>query len=67
MRGRGAQRVTVRHARTARPTPCCRGAGDVLDDDGLSERARIRSAKARERIGRSPAGNGTIIVIGREG
>ena len=44
------------------------GAGDVLDDDRLPERPRMRSARIRANTSAGPAaGNGTTMVIGRDG
>ena len=44
------------------------GAADIVDDDGLTKRARMPSAMTRASISLAPpAGNGTMMVIGRVG
>ena len=72
MRGRGAdaQRVAVGgRANRAADAEAAGGAADVLDDDGLAENGpQTLSARNRASVSVAPpAGNGTIMVIGRVG
>ena len=71
MRGRGAdaQRVAVGgRAHGAADAEAAGGASDILDHDRLAEIGRICSARKRASVSVAPpAGNGTIMVIGRVG
>ena len=64
-----AERVAVGAApRDAADADGAGGAGDILDDDVLSERTAHRSANKRPTTSVGPpAANGTIMVIGRDG